>query len=110
LEEYEFLNRNDIHNFDDFYSVLQEIKDLMNELEKERDKISNRIRRPKPDTDIEALKQRRKEISEELKPIRKDLKIAERFEKEYPHIKQVLSVEREKELENNGRRERNWVR
>ncbi|MBR1532430.1 MAG: relaxase/mobilization nuclease domain-containing protein [Eubacterium sp.] len=110
LEEYEFLNRNDIHTFDDFYSVLQEIKDLMNELEMERDKISNRIRRPKPDTDIEALKQRRKEISAELKPIRKDLKIAERFEKEYPHIQKVLSVEREKELENQGRRERNWVR
>ena len=110
LEEYEFLNRNDIHTFDDFYSVLQEIKDLMSELEKERNKISNRIRRPKTDTDIDALKQRRKEISEELKPLRDDLKVAERFEKEYPHIKKVLDVERQKELENHGRRERDWVK
>jgi len=110
LEEYEFLNRNDIHTFDDFNSVLQEIKDLMSALEKERNQISNRIRRPKPDTDIDALKQRRKEISEELKPLRDDLKVAERFEKEYPHIKKVLDVERQRELENHGRRERDWVK
>ena len=110
LGEYEFLNRNEIHTFDDFNSVIQEIKDLMSELEKERNQISNRIRRPKHDTDIDALKQRRKEISEELKPLRDDLKVAERFEKEYPHIKKVLDVERQRELENHGRRERDWVR
>ena len=110
LEEYEFLNRNEIHTFGDFNSVLGEIKDLMSELEKERNQISNRIRRPKHDTDIDALKQRRKEISEELKPLRDDLKVAERFEKEYPHIKKVLDVERQRELENHGRRERDWVK
>ena len=72
--------------------------------------MRNKIRREKdPDTIIE-LKNKCKEITEALKPVRKELKAAERIEERIPEIVRFMTKEQEMEDRHTRNRTREYER
>ena len=61
-------------------------------MESERQKIYNRIRRPKSEVEKEQNKAVAREISAKLKPLREDLKTAQSITERYPHIPHILDM------------------
>lgn len=68
-------------------------------MESERQKIYNRIRRPKSEVEKEQNKAVAREISAKLKPLREDLKTARSITERYPHILKLLETERAMEIQ-----------
>ncbi len=66
-------------------------------LEEERQHCRNQLRRPKPPEIKEKLKQRIQDISTRLKPMRKDLKAADRIAERHPQFVKLLETERQME-------------
>ena len=95
--EYALLAGQDIHTVDDL-SMYKETKTAkIKELEQERQSCRNQLRRPKS-PEVEAnIKQRIHDISERLKPMRKDLNAAERIARRYPKFVKLLDTERQME-------------
>ena len=80
-------------------------------MESERQKIYNRIRRPKSEEEKEQNKAAARKISAKLKPLREDLKTAGSITERYPHILKLLETERAMEIQvKNQNRERNYER
>ena len=77
-----------------------EFKDNIKSLEDDRQKLYNQIRREKNPDAAEVLKKQCRDISAALKPIRKELKIAQRIEENLPKVRELLSkeVDMEKEI------------
>ena len=73
--------------------------DALNErlkaLDRERKNIYNRLRRCKDKTETKNLKERRDEISAEMKTARSDLKKAQHILKDLPELKEKIIIERE---------------
>ncbi len=68
-------------------------------MESERQKIYNRIRRPKSEEEKELNKAVAREISVKLKPLQKELKTAKAITEHYPHILELLEIERDMEAQ-----------
>ena len=66
-------------------------------MERERKKLSNRIRRSKSPEDENRNKERRKEISKQMKPVRERLRRAEKILEKSPHLYELLKQEHELE-------------
>ena len=66
-------------------------------MERERSDISNRIRRPKSPEEQMQNKERRKAVSQQMKPVRERLRRAERILEKSPHLYELLKQERELE-------------
>ena len=66
-------------------------------LEEERQHCRNQLRRPKPQEVEASLKERIHNITEGLKPMRKELKAAERIAKRHPEFVKLLETERQME-------------
>lgn len=60
-------------------------------------KTANRIRRPKSPEDENRNKERRKEISKQMKPVRERLRRAEKILEKSPHLYELLKQEHELE-------------
>ncbi len=95
--DYALLTEQDIRTVDDL-SMFKETKTArIRALEEERQHCRNQLRRPKsPEMEAE-LKQRIHDISTRLKPMRKDLKAAERISRRYPEFVKQLETERQME-------------
>ena len=95
--DYALLAGQDIHTVDDL-SMYKETKTAkIKELEQERQSCRNQLRRPKS-PEVEAnIKQRIHDISERLKPMRRDLNAAERIARRYPKFVKLLDTERQME-------------
>ena len=74
----------------------------------ERKSIDNRIRRCDDPDEKQRLQKERREISERLKPLRKELNIAKDILVSLPHVRELLRKEdeREAELSSRGRERR----
>ena len=97
ISDYHFLKENDIHTVSDLQANIDESKAQLSDLERERKTLSNRIRRPKSPEDENQNKERRKEISKQMKPVRERLRRAEKILKKSPHLYELLKQEHELE-------------
>lgn len=97
VSDYHFLKENGIHTVANLQSNIDENKAQLSDLERERKTLSNRIRRPKSPEDENQNKERRKEISKQMKPVRERLRRAEKILEKSPHLYELLKQEHELE-------------
>ena len=97
VADYHFLKENDIHTVAELQANIDESKAQLSNLEHERKDVSNRIRRPKLPEDENQNKERRKEISKQMKPVRERLRRAEKILEKSPHLYELLKQEHELE-------------
>ena len=99
LKEYKLLCENQIDSAQELVSFIDKKSADISALESERQKIYNRIRRPKSEEEKEQNKAVAREISAKLKPLREDLKTARSITERYPHILELLETERAMEIQ-----------
>lgn len=97
IADYRFMQDQNIHTAADLQANIDESKAQLSDLERERKKLSNRIRRPKSPEDENRNKERRKEISKPMKPVRERLRRAEKILEKSPHLYELLKQEHELE-------------
>ena len=94
MKEYRLLCENLIDSAQELVSFIEKKSADISALESKRQKIYNRIRRPKSEEGKEQDKAAAREISAKLKPLRKELKTAQSITERYPHILELLETER----------------
>ena len=94
MKEYWLLCENQIDSAQELVSFIEKKSADISALESKRQKIYNRIRRPKSEEGKEQDKAAAREISAKLKPLRKELKTAQSITERYPHILELLETER----------------
>ncbi|MBQ5321997.1 MAG: hypothetical protein J6J07_00965, partial [Oscillospiraceae bacterium] len=87
-----------IETGEELLSFIEGTGEKIKNLENERQKIYNKIRRVKTPEEEEKLKQRAKDISAEIAPLRKQKKTAEEIAENIPKIKELLRTEMEMEV------------
>ena len=92
-EDYNFLKENNIRIIPQLTDFTDEIITQISELEKMRNKVSNQIRRPKSAEEQIENKKRRKEITKQIQPLRKKLRMAERILEKSPHLYELFKTE-----------------
>ena len=111
LKEYKLLCENQIDSAQKLVSFIEKKSTDISALESERQKIYNRIRRPKSEEEKEQNKTAAREISAKLKPLRENLKTAQSITERYPHILKLLETERAMEIQvKTKNRESNYER
>lgn len=103
LLEYAFLKNNDLHSTEDILNFMDNRTAEIALLEAERKKIRNSNRRPKSDEERQAKSTAARELSKKLKPLRKDLKLAESALERYPQVWELLKTERDAEIKSHNR-------
>lgn len=99
LKEYKLLCENQIDSAEELVSFIEKKSADISVWESKRQKIYNRIRRPKSDEEKEQNKAAARKISTKLKPLREELKNAKAITKHYPHILELLEIERAMEAQ-----------
>lgn len=97
ISDYHFLQNNNIHTIPELQNCITKTKNQIADLETERNKISNRIRRPKSPEEQADNKERRMAVTTEITPLRKKLKQAEKILGKSPHLYELLKTEHELE-------------
>lgn len=97
VADYHFLEKHGIHTAADLQANIEQSKAELSTLERERNSISNRIRRPKSPEEQVQNKERRKALSRQMKPVRVHLRCAERILEKSPHLYELLKQEHELE-------------
>ena len=94
LKEYKLLCENQIDSAQELLLFIKKKSRDISTFESERQKIYNRIRRPKSEEEKDQNKAATREISAKLKSLRDELKIARSITERYPHILKLLETER----------------
>ena len=111
MKEYWLLCENQIDSAQELVSFIEKKSADIFALEADRQRIYNRIRRPKSEEGKEQDKAAAREISAKLKPLREELKTAKAITEHYPHILELLETERAMEAQvKTQNRERNYER
>ena len=113
IEEYKFLCDNHIESPKELLSFQENLSARISELEQERYALRLKLRRVKTPEEDAALKAQAKELTKQITPLRKKLKVALRIEEHIPRIKELLDAERNIELKHNGlvkKKERGYER
>lgn len=113
IEEYKFLCDNHIESPKELLSFQENLSARISELEQERYALRLKLRRVKTPEEDAALKAQAKELTKQITPLRKELKVALRIEEHIPRIKELLDAERNIELKHNGlvkKKERGYER
>ncbi len=97
VSDYHFLTDNQIHTTDDLLQSIEETRLKIAELEDERNKADNKKRRASTPEEKEKYKTMRREITEEISPLRKKLKQAEQILEKSPHLYELLQEEHQLE-------------
>lgn len=103
LSEYAFLKNNDLHSTEDILNFIDNRTEEISVLEAERQKIRNSNRRPKSDEERQTKNTVARELSKKLKPLRKELKLAESALERYPQVWELLKTERDAEMKSRNR-------
>ncbi|MBQ7116338.1 MAG: relaxase/mobilization nuclease domain-containing protein [Clostridia bacterium] len=98
VADYHFLTDNQIQTTDDLSQSIEETKLKIAELEEKRSKADNKKRRANTTEDKERYKAMRKEITQEITPLRKKLKQAEDILDKSPHLYELLQKEHQAEI------------
>lgn len=91
--QYQFLIDNKIYTDTDLTEAISNAKAELNQLEEQRKKEYSHIRRLKDDKDMAAHKQKRSELSEQIKPLRNFIKTAEKIDSRYKELIPMLDME-----------------
>lgn len=113
IEEYKLLCDNHIGSPKELLSFQENLSSRISELEQERYALRLKLRRVKTPEEDATLKEQAKEITKQITPLRKELKVALRIEEHIPRIKELLDAERNIELKHNGlvkKKERGYER
>ena len=113
IEEYKLLCDNHIESPKELLSFQENLSARISELEQERYALRLKLRRVKTPEEDAALKVQAKELTKQISPLRKELKVALRIEEHIPRIKELLDAERNIELKHNGlvkKKERGYER
>lgn len=113
IEEYKLLCDNHIESPKELLSFQENLSARISELEQERYAIRLKIRRVKTPEEDAALKAQAKELTKQITPLRKELKVALNIEEHIPRIKELLDAERNIEMKHNGlikKKERGYER
>ena len=102
IEEYTLLCDNNIQSPKELLSFQENLSDKITALEQERYALRLKIRRAKTPEENAILKERAKEITKRITPLRTKLKIAQRIETHIPKIKELLDNERATEMKRNN--------
>ena len=90
-----FAMRNNIYSLEEVEDKIDALNERLKALDRERKDIYNKLRRCKDKTETKNLKERRDEISAEMKTVRSDLKKAQHILKDLPELKEKIVIERE---------------
>ena len=93
IHDHDFLNENGIRTFHELDKFIADTKSQIQELEHERSSLRNKIRREKSPEIKAANREERSKITEQIEPLRKKLKRAERIAEKSPHIYELLKTE-----------------
>ena len=104
MKEHWLLCENHIDSAQELVSFIEKKSADISNLESERQKIYNKIRRSKFEEEKERNKAVARKISAQLKPLREELKIAKAITEHYPHILELLATERA--METNSKKQR----
>lgn len=111
VADYHFLKENGIRTIPELSENIAKTKTQIATLEADRDKISNKIRRSKSPEEQAENKEKRKTVTNQINPLRKKLKRAERILEKSPHLYKLLQTEhRLEKTAINKIRERNYER
>ena len=99
ISDYHFMKNNDIETLEDLYNDIQKTKTEISELEQQRIKSDNKRRRAKTPGDIDIYKEKRKELTKQITPLRKRLKQAEKIWDKSPHLLELVKQERSLEMQ-----------
>lgn len=113
LEEYKLLCDQKIESPKELLSFQEHLIGRISELEQQRYALRLRLRRVKSTEEEAMLKAQAKEITRQITPLRKDLKIALRIAEHIPQIQALLDDERQIEMKHNNltrKQERSYYR
>ena len=113
IEEQKLLTEKGIHSVQELSAFQTETEGKIKGLEAERQHWRNQLRRPKPPELTEEYKQKIAAATEELKPLRKELAVADRIEHRWEHLLGLLEEEHEletKDIQKERQREQSWER
>lgn len=113
IEEYNLLCDNNLNSPKKLLSFQENLSSRISELEQERYALRLKLRRVKTPEEDAALKVQAKELTKQITPLRKELKVSLRIEEHIPRIKELLDAERNIELKHNGlvkKKERGYER
>jgi len=97
-KEYLLLAENNIHSVGELSVFMGDISDQIQSFEQERQHYRNQIRHcNSPETEV-TLKQKCKELSAKMEPLRKQLRTAKSIVERYPKLHELLKTEREMEI------------
>lgn len=99
MKEYWLLCGNQIDSAQELVSFIEKKSADISVLAADRQRIYNRIRRPKSEEEKMQNKAAAWEISAKLKPLREELKTAKAITEHYPHILELLETERDMEAQ-----------
>ena len=91
--DYRFLKENGIRTIPELYKSVSDTREQITALEAERAKADNARRRAHTPEEKQEAKDRRRAITEEISPLREQLKRAERILEESPHLYELLQQE-----------------
>lgn len=95
IRETVFAMRNNIYSLEEVEDKIDSLNERLKALDRERKDIYNKLRRCKDKTESKNLKERRDEISAEMKTARSDLKKAQHILKDLPELKEKIIIEKE---------------
>ena len=113
IEEYNLLCDNNLNSPKKLLSFQENLSSRISELEQERYALRLKLLRVKTPEEDAALKVQAKELTKQITPLRKELKVSLRIEEHIPRIKELLDAERNIELKHNGlvkKKERGYER
>ena len=113
IEEYNLLCDNNLNSPKKLLSFQENLSSRISELEQERYALRLKLRRVRTPEEDAALKVQAKELTKQITPLRKELKVALRIEEHIPRIKELLDAERNIELKHNSlvkKKERGYER
>ena len=101
INEYNLITKNNINSLEQLNNFIERKSNEIVTLQNKRYKIRNKIRRAT--TNKEQLKTECKQISAQIRPLRKELETAKSINKRYEHILNLLNTERKLEEKTQNR-------
>lgn len=99
ISDYHFMKNNDIYTLEDLFNDIQKTKTKISELEHQRIESDNKRRRANTPGDIIFYKEKRKELTKQITPLRKRLKQAEKIWNKSPHLLELIKQEQSLEIQ-----------
>ena len=99
VSDYHFMRNNNIETLEDLHNDIKKTKAQISELEHQRIDSDNKRRRAKTSGDIQFYKEKRKEITKQITPLRKRLKQAQKIWDKSPYLLELVKQEQSLEIQ-----------